>query len=89
MINWMYLTNVSNGYKKTEGMKEVESIDKVRTPVLLSEDCPILNGVLRSTLSIFHATASVEGVVNITRNILGDRTHNLTEPNIEGLRLKS
>ena len=38
-------------------------------------------------ISIFHATASVEGAVNFTRNILGDRSHNLTEPNIEAKKV--
>ena len=36
---------------------------------------------------MFHATASVEGAVNFTRNILGDRFHNLTEPNIEATKV--
>ena len=37
--------------------------------------------------SCHHATASVEGAVNITRNNLGDRSHNLTEPNIEAKKV--
>ena len=46
----IYLSNTSYGYKKTEGMLEVDPIDKVWTPFLLSDEFPILNGVLRSTL---------------------------------------
>ena len=82
-----YLANVSSGYKKIQRSKEVASIDKVWTPILLSDEFPILNIVLRSSLSIFHSTASVEGAVNITRNILGDRSHSLTEPNIEAKKI--
>ena len=82
-----YLANVSSGYKLTQGSKEVASIDKVWTPILLSDEFPNLNLVLRSSLSIFHSTASVEGAVNITRNILGDRSHSLTEPNIEAKKI--
>ena len=60
--------------KKMKGSKEVYSIDKVWTPILLSEEFPSLNIVLRSTLSIFHSTASVEQL-HTTRNILFDRSH--------------
>ena len=33
----IYLNNVCSGYKKMKGSKEVDSIDKVWTPILLSE----------------------------------------------------
>ena len=32
----IYLNNVCSGYKKMKGSKEVDSIDKVWTPILLS-----------------------------------------------------
>ena len=61
----IYLNNVCSGYKKMKGSKEVDSIDKVWTPILLSEEFPSLNIVLRSTLSIFHSTASVEQLTQL------------------------
>ena len=61
----IYLNNVCSGYKKMKGSKEVDSIDKVWTPILLSEEFPILNIVLRSTHSIFHSTASVEQLTQL------------------------
>ena len=82
-----YIVNIKYGYKKVKGSNPVESIDQVWAPVLKNEDFPVLAQVLRSTLSIFHATASVEGAVNITRNIIGDRSHRLTDSNLEARKI--
>jgi hypothetical protein len=43
--------------------------------------------LLMASLSIFHGTASVEGSVNVTRNILGDRSHNLSDINLESKKM--
>ena len=82
-----YLVNVKYGYKKVKGSNPVESIDQVWAPVFKSEEFPVLTQVLKSALSIFHATASVEGAVNTTRNILGDRSHRLTDSNLEARKI--
>ena len=82
-----YIVNIKYGYKKVKGSNPVESIDQVWAPVLKNEDFPVLAEVLRSTISIFHATASVEGAVNITRNIMGDRSHRLTDSNLEARKI--
>ena len=82
-----YLVNVKYGYKKVKGSNPVESIDQVWAPVFKSEEFPVLTQVLKSALSIFHATTSVEGAVNTTRNILGDRSHRLTDSNLEARKI--
>ena len=69
-----------------KGSKEVDSIDKVWTPILLSEEFPSLNIVLRSTLSIFHSTASVEQLTQLEIFWVIDLIV-LTEPNIEAKKI--
>jgi hypothetical protein len=83
-----YIENVAPGYKKVEGAQMVESIDKIWAPILLNIDAfPVLSRLLGSTLSVFHGTASVEGAVNVTRNVIGDRSHRLTIDNLEAKKI--
>ena len=83
-----YLRSVPEGFKKTEGAKEiVMTIDEVWKPIIRHEQTPVLRKFLMSALSIFHGTASVEGAVNVTRNLLGDRSHRLTDANLEAKKV--
>ena len=82
-----YLQNAPDGFKKVKGEEEVVSIDEVWKPVIENEDTPVMRKLLMSSLSIFHGTASVEGSVNITRNLLGDRSRNLTDINLESKKM--
>ena len=40
---------------------------------------PLMSKLLRSCLSIFHSTATVEGSINTTRNILNERGHSMMD----------
>ena len=82
-----YLLNAPDGFKKVKGEEEVVPIDEVWKPVIKNKDTPVMRKLLMSSLSIFHGTASVEGSVNVTRNLLGDRSHSLTDINLESKKM--
>ena len=60
---------------------------KVWKTIVLSEKFPNLAKVLRSVLSIFHETASVEGAINVIRNMLSERSHRLTDENLNAKKI--
>ena len=63
------------------------SIGEVWKPIISSGKFPNLAKVLRSVLSIFHGTASVEGAINITRNMLSEQSHRLTDGNLNAKKI--
>ena len=84
-----YVDNFVPGFKKSNtDLEPVKSIDKIWVPIILNkENFPVMSRFLKSTLSVFHGTASVEGAINITRNLLGDRSHRLTDTNLESKKI--
>jgi hypothetical protein len=85
--NLDYMKNVCDGFKKVKDEEEVVSIAEIWKPIINNEDTPVMRKFLMSSLSIFHGTASVEGSVNVTRNLLGDRSHRLTNINLESKKM--
>ena len=77
-----YIENFILGYKHVAGRPKNVPIDIVWREIIENKEFPILSRVLRGAMSIFHSTASVEGAVNDTRNVLGDRSHNLLDDNL-------
>ena len=51
--------------------------------VLSASTLPRLRKLLVSTMSIFHATGSVEGGVAVTRHLLGDKSHRMKVTTVE------
>ena len=62
----IYLTNYVPGFKLIEGKEKNICIGEVWEPIISSGEFPNLAKVLRSVLSIFHGTASVEEAINVT-----------------------
>ena len=81
-----YLDSAHDAFQKSD-KKDIVSIDKVWRPVLKNEETPVMKKFLMSALSIFHGTASVEGSVNVTRNLLGDKSHSLIDVNLEAKKV--
>ena len=58
-------------------------IDSVWNPIIVDEaQFPCMSRLLRGSLSIFHSTATVEGAINTTRNILNERAHQMLDENL-------
>ena len=51
--------------------------------VLGASTLPTLRKLLVSTMSIFHATGSVEGGVAVTRHLLGDKSHRMNDTTVQ------
>ena len=77
-----YIDKHVEGYKLCQDKDPNIPIDQVWSPILVNEQFPLMSKLLTAVLSIFHSTASVEGAINTTRNILGDRAHNLSDVNL-------
>ena len=82
-----YLTNYVEGFKLQEDKEKNICIGKVWEPIISSPNYPTLSKVIRSVLSIFHGTASVEGAIKVTRNILSERSHRLTDENLNARKI--
>ena len=64
------------------------SIDSVWKKVIENElKFPLMSKVLKGALSIFHSTATVEGSINTTRNILGERAQRLHDKNLNARKV--
>ena len=48
---------------------------------------PLVSKFLRAVLSIFHSTATVEGAINTTRNILNERSHRLNDKTLNARKI--
>ena len=59
--------------------KDIDAIDEVWSPVILSKKYYSLGRFLKAVLSFIHSTASVEGSIKDTRNILGSMSHRSTD----------
>ena len=70
------------GYKLRDDKEAMKSIDIVWKNIIENPQFPILSKFLKGSLSIFHSTATVEGAINTTRNILGERSHRLKDENL-------
>merc|ERR1712112_71385 len=81
-----YLTNYVEGFKLQDKEKNV-CIGEVWQPIIANPNFHTLAKVIRSVLSIFHGTASVEGAINVTRNILSERSHRLTDDNLNARKI--
>ena len=55
--------------------------------VLGASTLPRLRKLLVSTMSIFHATGSVEGGVAVTRHLLGDKSHRMKVTTLEAKKM--
>ena len=62
-------------------------IDKVWLPIIKNSKFPVLKKLLMGVLSMFHSTASVEGEISITRNVLGDRSHRIKDDTLEAKKI--
>ena len=83
----VYIENYVEGFKLVKGKIKNKSIDAVWKKVINNDIFPVLAKVLKATLSIFHSTGSVEGSINTTRNILGERSHRMTDENLSSRKL--
>ena len=73
---------------KLEGKEPNIPVDAVWKHIIEKESrFPLMSRVLKSVLSIFHSTATVEGAINTTRNILGERAHNLLDKNLNARKI--
>ena len=79
----VYCRNYVEGFKKQDGKEKTMSIDIIWRPIIKNQhEFPILSKFLKGALCMFHSTATVEGAINTTRNILGERSHNMKDENL-------
>ena len=78
----VYMERHVHGFKLQEKEPNL-AVDLVWKEILSNEiDFPLMSKLLRAVFSIFHSTATVEGAINTTRNILKERSHSLLDVNL-------
>ena len=83
----IYKENFASGFKLKKGMVKNLTIDIVWRDIIENDKFPNMSKLLRASFSIFNSTASAEGAVNDTRNVLRDRSHRLINDNLNSRKV--
>ena len=82
-----YVNGYVAGFKLVGGNPPNIPIDKVWSKIISDARFPNTSSLLKAALSLFHSTATVEGSIQTTRNILNERAHRLLDRNLNARKI--